>query len=154
MDNQVRENLLEYLKTQKLMSVATYGKEPWIATVYYVVDDDLNLYFLSSINSQHAQDILKNEKVACNIFDSHQKVTDKKVGVQVSGICRVLEDQAKIEWVLQQWHRANPGSKCADLRKIKEGKTDTRVFCVTPRHIKFFNEELYPESKVVEVRME
>ena len=133
------------------MSVATYNKEPWIATVYYIVDKDLNLYFLSSASSRHAQYIFKNENVACNIFDSHQKVTDKKVGVQIYGTCSALESVNEIEPILKMWHKLYPGSKCSDLRKIKNHEIDTRVFKVVPKRIKFFNEQLFPDKGAMEV---
>lgn len=43
-----RKLVLDFLAKHKLMVVATYAKFPWIATVYYAFDNDLNIYFLSS----------------------------------------------------------------------------------------------------------
>ena len=64
MKKEERVKLLKYLKTQTLTSLATFGKEPWICSVYFVVDDDLNFYFVSSPDSQHSKDIEKNKSVA------------------------------------------------------------------------------------------
>lgn len=60
-----------YLKTQKLMSVATYYKTPWIANVYFVHDDSLNLYFMSKNWREHCLAIERNNQVAVAIADSH-----------------------------------------------------------------------------------
>ena len=123
MEKSDKNRILNYLKKHKLMAIATYGDAPWTATVYYIVDDNLNFYFLSSSSSQHGQDIARNKRVAANVFDSHQRVTDKKAGVQLWGICTIVQSEEKIEWVLKRWHKTNPGSKYADLKKIKAGET-------------------------------
>lgn len=85
-----KEILLTYLKSQKLMTLATRGDRPWVATVYYVVDDDLSLYLLTSPKTEHGQNIAQSDQVAGNIFDSHQEVTDKKVGIQIQGTASVV----------------------------------------------------------------
>lgn len=77
--------LLQYLKSQNLMTLATYGAHPWICSVYYVVDDTFNLYFLSDPDSKHCTDISQNNQIACNIADSRQKVIEQKMGVQIQG---------------------------------------------------------------------
>ena len=46
-NNKIKDEIDKYLKTQRLMSVATFYKNPWIANVYYIHDSNLNLYFLS-----------------------------------------------------------------------------------------------------------
>ncbi len=43
----LKKEIDTYLKSQRLMSIATYGDFPWIANVYYGHDPELNLYFLS-----------------------------------------------------------------------------------------------------------
>ena len=129
------------------MSIATYRETPWIATVYYVIDDDLNLYFLSDPTTQHGQDIAKNKKVACAIFNSDQKVTDQKVGIQLWGECLVVRSLEKIKWMLKMWHKINPGVECVSLEKIKKKVVNTQIYKVIPKKIKFFNEKLYSKKE-------
>lgn len=89
--------LLEFLNRQRLMTLTTYGEGPWACTVYYVEDKDLNLYFISDPSSNHCQHIVKNPQVSCAIADSHQKVTDKKAGVQLKGKATQLSDPSEIQ---------------------------------------------------------
>lgn len=70
--------IMDFLKSQHLMSLATLGKNINTCTVYYAPDDKFNLYFISEPDSNHCQNIAKNSSVAVAIADSAQKVTDKK----------------------------------------------------------------------------
>lgn len=148
MNKRDKENVLDYLKKRRLMSIATYSDKPWIATVYYVTDDDLNLYFLSDPTSQHARDFVKNNKVACAIFDSDQKATDKKVGIQLWGEVSAIKSLEKINWMLKIWHEVNPGLEdVLTLESMKKRVINAKVYKVLPKKIKFFNEKLYgPEG--------
>ena len=58
--NKIKNEIDKYLKTQRLMSVATFYKNPWIANVYYIHDSDLNLYFLSKNWREHCVAIKEN----------------------------------------------------------------------------------------------
>jgi uncharacterized protein YhbP (UPF0306 family) len=140
--------ILGYLKKQKLMTLATYSDKPWVATVYYVTDEDLNLYFLTSPETEHGQAIVKNKNVACNIADSHQKVIDKKVGLQIQGIASQVRMIKSIKWILKMWHKVNPGKEeILNLKNMKNKVVKARVYKVTPERFKFFNEKLYPREE-------
>lgn len=143
-----KQRLLEYLRFQNLMSLATCGKRMWISTVYYVVDEQLNLYFLSEPMTIHCQDIKENSQVACAIADSKQKVTDKKIGVQARGIASEVNSLEKIKWVLAMWNKHNPGiENIINLKNIQRKVINSKIYKIKPSVIKFFNEELYgPEG--------
>jgi uncharacterized protein YhbP (UPF0306 family) len=139
-----KEELLKYLKTQRLMSIATFSKEPWIASVFYAVDDDFSLYFVSEPDARHCRDIEKNNIVVLAIADSHQTTKDKKKGVQIKGVALILEDEKEIEKAVQLWNKANPGiEEIITFDNIKNGAINSRVYVVKPVLVKFFNEDLY-----------
>jgi len=82
-----KRELIDYLQDHRLMQIATVkGEKPWICNVFYTVDNKLNLFFISKPTRRHCLEISKNKNVACAITDSHQKVTDKKKGLQIEGI--------------------------------------------------------------------
>jgi len=148
MKNADKHLLLKYLKSQKLMTLATYSDKPWVATVYYIADDDLNLYFLTSPKTEHGQHIAKNGHVACNIADTSQKVTDKKTGVQIQGIASRVNAVQKMICLFRMWHKINPGTEeRLNFQNIKNKVISARVHKVTPTRIKFFNEKLYPSEE-------
>lgn len=142
------QKLLQYLKSQRLMTLSTCGDKPWVSTVYYAIDDNFNLYFLSEPESKHCHDIKVNNQVGCNIADSRQKVTDKKIGVQVQGTATQLTDEFLIKKALQMWNKATPGFEhIINWENIKSKVIKSKVYQVKPISIKFLNEELYgPEG--------
>ncbi|MFA4922838.1 MAG: hypothetical protein WC557_01450 [Ignavibacteriaceae bacterium] len=146
--NQNRQKLLDYLRSQNLMSVATHNKKLWICSVYYVIDSDFNLYFLSEPATEHCQDIIINGEVACAIADSKQKAASKKIGVQLNGITTQIINIQKIKWMLALWNKINPGfESIINLKNIKNKVIKSKIYKIVPKVIKFFNEQLYgPEG--------
>lgn len=134
-----KELILEFLSQQKLMSVATYGDFPWIASVYYTFDKDLNIYFLSDPSTLHAKHILQNPHVAVSIADSHQGISSKKRGLQISGEAHQISGTAKIKHVLQLWKSALGVVDPSLTLKVATGK----MFKITPKRIKLFDQELF-----------
>lgn len=130
------------------MSLATSDKKPWIAVVFYAIDENFTLYFISEPTTKHSLDIVKNSKVACSVVDSSQVVTDKKIGVQLEGVASEVKEKNKLQIILNMWHKTNPGFEDVIsfpniVKKIIKG----RFYEVRPTLIKFFNEELYgPEG--------
>jgi uncharacterized protein YhbP (UPF0306 family) len=147
MDTDKRQ-LLTYLKSQNLMTVATNGDYPWAASVYFITDNSFNIYFLSEPTTIHCRNIQKNQNVACSITDSRQKVTDKKIGVQIQGSAHEESTAEKIRWMLGLWNKMNPGfEQVINLHNIQHRVIKSRIYKIIPKQIKFFNEKLYgPEG--------
>lgn len=143
-----KQKLFQYLKSQRLMSLSTGSDKPWTSNVYYTIDDNFNLYFLSEPESKHCNDIKSNNIVACSITDSSQKVTDKKVGAQIQGKAIQLTDADQIKQVLDSWNKTNQGFEhIINWDNIKNNVIKSKVYQVKPTFIKFLNEELYgPEG--------
>jgi|SRR3989344_2588840 len=139
-----KKKLLEFFKSNKLMSLATHSNKLWISTVYYAIDNNLNIYFISDPKTRHGKDILSNEEIACSIADSHQKVKEKKKGVQISGNALLVNGKIEIIKALILWNKANPGfEKIINIESMKKKIINDKVFKIKPKIIKFFNEELY-----------
>ena len=144
-----------YLRTQKLMSVATYGKSPWIANVYYVHDSDLNLYFLSKTWREHCQALDENIQVAVAIADSHQPIYKPQKGLQISGTAKQVNIISRLEWMFKMWNKLiseGKGEKLTDPKKLLDAGTSA-IYKITPNRIKFFNTVLWPKEqfKVLEI---
>src|SRR3989338_10433185 len=95
-----KKDVLEFLADKKLMVVATYGDHPWIASVYYSFDKDLNLYFISTPSTIHGRQMEKNKKVAVAIVDSNQKPSDVKRGLQIYGTVEKVSGINKVRHAL------------------------------------------------------
>lgn len=140
-----KKHILDYLEQHNLMQIATYGSDhPWIASVYYSFDTDLNLYFLSSPKTIHCRQITQNPQVAVAITNSNQSLTGKKKGLQLFGTAQQISDVAKIKHALDLWKRklkvSDPELSYENMAKKA---IQSKMYKITPQKIKFFNQELF-----------
>lgn len=62
----------QILQNVRYATVSTVDSSvlPWAAPVWYVFDDNMNIYWWSPINSVHSQNIYNHHEVFITIFDS------------------------------------------------------------------------------------
>jgi uncharacterized protein len=94
MSDNLKQQILSYLETHNTMTLATSaGDSPWAATVFYA-SDDLRLYFFSSPESRHCQNLAANPQVAVTIQEDYKDWREIK-GIQLEGkvvaVASVLE---------------------------------------------------------------
>lgn len=147
MSQDTRSHILEYLQSHIQFALATNGDHPWIATMYYGVDDDLNIYFLTNPDTIHAQAMSKNPLVSAVIADSPQKPDSKKIGIQLYGTASELEGEESIKAGFKIWCEV---LKVTDPKYsyegIKSGELHYRLYKLIPKKIKYYNEELWDEG--------
>ena len=143
------DKIAEYVKANGIMTLATVkNNEPWVCTLYYGTDEELNLFVVTDPNSIHGQQIRDGSVVAFNIFDSHQPITKLKKGVQGKGQIKKLTYLAEITKGLWLWHKANTGvEEKITVKDILKKLTDTKVYKIKPTYLKFFNKELYGKEQ-------
>lgn len=84
MPDVLKQQVLDYLKSHNTMTLATCaGEMPWAATVFYA-SDDLKLYFFSSPESRHCQNLAANSRVAVTIQEDYKDWRLIK-GIQLEG---------------------------------------------------------------------
>ena len=152
----MKRQILKYLRTQHLMSLATANKnKPWACTTYFAVDKDLNLYFVSPPAADHCQNLTKNKYISCSIYDSRQKVNSQKEGLQLSGAVKVISNVTEIKKALDLWNKANPGAeKYINYENMKKKVITSKMYKIKPNVIKYFNEALYgnKESEIFKIK--
>ncbi len=136
-----KKDVLDFLTTKKLLVLATNGEYPWIASVYYSFDKDLNLYFISNPTTMHGQHIEKNNKVAAAIVDSHQKPSDVKRGLQIYGTVEKVSGINKVRHALCLWKDfLNIQRPDISFENMQKGLYKGRVYKLTPKKIKLYDE--------------
>lgn len=149
-----KEELRAYLDTQQVMALATRGDRMESCTVFFSVDKDLNIYFISDPETEHCKNIRMNKEVACSIADSRQRVADRKIGVQIKGAAVELSDLEKVGAALAFWSKANAvGEAPISVQEIKKRAASSKAYRITPVEIKFFNEELFGLGNYEIIRM-
>lgn len=146
------------LQENLYMSLSTCdGKTPWVAPLYYWMDDDYALYFASPTDTLHAQHILKNPAVAVAIFDSRQP-EGTGTGVQIEGTASLV-DEKEYPRVLELRNR----KKYPDAQERAKHPVDQekytgikRIFKIVPSKFYMPDEEYWEKHKLdrrVEVRL-
>lgn len=119
----MKARLLEFLRAHQVLTLAVSG--PYAAAVYYAVDDELNLYFVSEPDTRHASAILTDNRVAGTIHRDRQHWKEIR-GVQLTGRCYRLDSAERVTgWALlmkrAEWRNAAqlaPALAKVDLWKV------------------------------------
>lgn len=128
-----------------MMQVATVDRDqPWICTVYYVPDDKLNLYWISTTDRRHSRELANHHKVAGAIpirFSYGQPVA----GVQLEGDARLISDPTEIKEAIRLYADRFKRSEewCADFLA---GKNPHKLYRIKPILFVLFDEEAFPED--------
>lgn len=95
---EIAKNILSKINYMTIATVTPDGK-PWNSPVQHVVDDELNLYWFSDINSQHSINISDNDKVFIVIFDSTAPIGAGK-GLYLEAIASIVDLAQEIDKVI------------------------------------------------------
>jgi uncharacterized protein YhbP (UPF0306 family) len=138
MTKSVKDLVSKYLKEGRVMQIATCdGGQPWICSVYFVPDDQQNLYWLSLPARRHSLEIAKNFKIAIAIAVKFDK--NPIIGIQAEGSAAVVEDEKTIEKVLPAYvEKYGNGKDFYEL--FKAGKNQHQLYKFTPKKYFLFDE--------------
>jgi uncharacterized pyridoxamine 5'-phosphate oxidase family protein len=137
----------EYYEECKVMQLATVrdGK-PWICTVYFTVDEDLNIYWTSAKKRQHSQEIMDDPNVAIAIVRDDKK----KQALQITGkACLVLLDDVER---VNKLYGDKFGDKPERLAEVLENTPEGRAYWMCkPDEIAIWDEVNFtpPDAKEV-----
>lgn len=104
-----RETVRAFLETQSTLALATVDEagNPQAAPLFYISDDDLNLYWLSSPTSRHSLNLAANKQVAATIYPAIREWTAIR-GLQIEGEAGIVRDSAHRETILTRYrHKFN-----------------------------------------------
>lgn len=142
---QVPDHVRQYLAAHNTMSLATCdGTRPWAASVFYASDNDLNLYFVSDVQTRHCLDLASNGLVAATINDDCDD-WNRITGLQITGEAKPVpaNDRARVETLyLEKFSaiRELIQSPKTDREKIIAGRLrDAKFYCITPDWLRLIN---------------
>lgn len=133
--------ILDHLKDVYVMQLATARNgQPWICNVHFYADDDLNLYWLSNVNTRHSQDIAANPRTAVAMA-VHTEMP--LVGVQLEGDAKQC-DPAVHEAALRAYAKRHDREEW--VQNIIDGKGDIKAYVFTPRLLSVFDFKTFPKD--------
>lgn len=148
-----------FLSKYHTISIATSAEgELWSASVFYVSDEKLNIYFISFEESKHIQGILKNKRVSATI---NQDVSDwmQIKGLQLQGVAYKVPEQHRkgiLNLYRQKFdsiHQLLDFPKTDDEKKIAKQFDSISLFCFEPDWIRLLDNSLNFGSKE-EIKLE
>jgi nitroimidazol reductase NimA-like FMN-containing flavoprotein (pyridoxamine 5'-phosphate oxidase superfamily) len=122
-----KDEVRAFLKLKFVAELATTnGDKPTCSPVIYIIDDDLNFYFVTNIDTYKAKNILENPKVSLCVWEFN------KMSVQMDGVAEQVENEQKKEWVIEQFGDAatRDPNFWAPIFRIK--RSDYVVYKVEP----------------------
>lgn len=147
----LRKLITDYLAEARLMQVSTAkDNQPWTCSVYYALDNDLNLYWISLPDTRHSQEIETNEKVSGTIVLPHIP-GQKPRGLQFQGIGKRTtgEEMQKA----MDAYATRMGMKDERKQNILEGKDGHAAYVIRPTRFVLFDTENFPEDPRQEYEM-
>jgi general stress protein 26 len=84
----------EYLENIKIMQLATADKnKPWVCTVHFYADNDLNLWWASRTDRKHSLQLAGNPQASATVL-VHENTAEKDyvIAVTVSGQAELVKD--------------------------------------------------------------
>ena len=132
----------EYFDTSKLIQLATIKNgQPWICSVYFVTDDDFNLYWISARERQHSQEIMSDPNIAVTVV----KDAERKQALQIIGQAHEVSDEELK--IVHDLYTAKFGNNDYDLDEIKKHLPQGRAYWVfKPTKMSFWDEVNFPDA--------
>jgi len=113
-----RDAIRAMLAEHNTLSLATRGPAgPWVASVFYASDQDLNLYFVSDHRTRHGRDMAADAAVAAAINPDCGTWDDVR-GLQLRGRVEVLSGAARLGGI------AHYLAKFSDVKRLFEQPRD------------------------------
>jgi uncharacterized protein YhbP (UPF0306 family) len=94
---QLKQLIQQYLQETKVMQLATVSEgKPWVCNVWFAADENMNIYWISSVNRRHSKDLASNPHVAGAVC-LPQAPEEKQRGLQFEGVAEMLTSQADVQ---------------------------------------------------------
>jgi uncharacterized protein YhbP (UPF0306 family) len=93
--------MLREENTVALATVDEHGAVS-IAPLFYLVDDDLSLFWVSSPSSLHSRNLKKLPRVAATVYRQTESWNDIR-GVQMRGLVRVITDRRRRRLLIKSY---------------------------------------------------
>ncbi len=134
-----------FLDSISALTLATSGPAgPWAASLFFVHDEEFNLYFISSQNSRHVQDLLTEPTVAVTVNGDPDNWIDIR-GLQISGTAEVVTESGKADATrlyLQKFSdvsRILSAPSTDEERKIAGSFRASEFFRIRPRSVRMID---------------
>ena len=134
------------------MHLATsVGNQPWVCSVGFAADADLNVYYFSAITRRHSEEVVKNNKVAGAIV-LPQSPKDPPRGLYFQGAAEILNNQEDIDGAISVYaDRIFPKEKIKEFMNNKD--KPHKFYKIKPTSFVLFDAVNFPNNPRQELNL-
>lgn len=127
-------NANRILSNVKYVAIATVSSsgEPWCTPVHATCDDEFNIYWSSTHDAIHSQNIRANSRAFLTIFDSTQPENENPRGFYLRCTAKELNDPVRVDAARKVTCAKAGGKPNVDLYL---GESPRRVYVATPEEL-------------------
>lgn len=131
----------------------TSGDQPWICSVWFVTDENLNLYWASWPIRRHSQEISANPKVCAAVVvqEPNSKKKQATIGVQIQGQAVLVDKSAEIKPIAKEYAKKFGFSQIW-VNKFEGQETNHKLYKLIPELFVLFDEQNFPSNTRLEWR--
>jgi uncharacterized protein YhbP (UPF0306 family) len=149
--NNIEESIKAYVGQANIMQLGTSeNDQPWICTLHFYSDADLNFYWCSTTDRRHSKELAHNSKAACYVLvHENTPEEDYVIGISVEGKAELVhggEVAAAVKGYVEKL-----GKDEATLQSILSGKKP--FYRLKAEQIVLFNNKDFPENPRQVIRL-
>jgi uncharacterized protein YhbP (UPF0306 family) len=129
------KTIAAFLREESTVALATVDEqgEPCVASLFYIVDGDLNMYWLSSAASMHSRNLGRNPTASATVY-RHTENWKEICGVQMRGRVEVVSEAERRSCLLKVYcERFNLG----DVLRLAIGRST--LFQFRPKWFRYID---------------
>lgn len=137
MNKDLRSHIELNVSKAKVMQLATsVDDQPWACTVYFVADNQLNLYWLSFPERRHSKELAQNTKAAITM---PLKTDVPVIGVSAEGRVAIVEDIDRAKQMIELYvAKYNTGNSFYE--NLLKGTNKHVMYQFSPQRYVLFDE--------------
>jgi hypothetical protein len=109
---------------------------PWVCTVFYVSDSDLNVYWVSKASRRHSSELHENPQAAGAVCISERPL----IGLQMQGAVSIVASDAQKSKVVDLF-KQQQGSTQEWANKVLAGEGGRAIYVLRPEFFAVFDTE-------------
>lgn len=134
------------------MQLATVSEgSPWVCSVWFGFDDNLNIYFFSAINRRHSLEIEEDGRVAGAIA-LPQTPQDQPRGLQFEGKAEKLTNETDIAHARQTYESRIFDAETIDKFMVDQERPHS-FYKITPSKFVLFDVVNFPDNSRQEYKL-
>ena len=141
--------LKKFIRSQRLLAIASHDeKGPWIANVYFGVDDAGRIYFISPEDAGHSLMILKDPQIAFSTAWFDPSDHGNRKAIQGKGVCRLASGDEEVTTGVRLHNENFPEFKeKVRVEWIRTNEWKSKVWVIEPRYMKYWDDEVYGDDE-------